>query len=85
MTKVEIYTSAQCPYCERAKRLLDNKGVIYVEIRVDKDSTKLAEMLQRSQGRRSVPQIFINDEGIGGFDELCDLELDGRLDEMLSK
>lgn len=83
MPLIEIYTTAFCPYCVRAKQLLDSKQLEYQEIRVDKDSKKLQEMLTRSNGRRSVPQIFIKGEGIGGFDELYSLELDGQLDDML--
>ena len=83
MTKIEIYSTEFCPYCIRAKQLLDNKNAHYVEIRVDTDKSKLVEMLRRSQGRRSVPQIFINDVGIGGFDDLAALESSGKLNEML--
>ncbi len=84
MAKVEIYSTAMCPYCVRAKQLFDNKNISYDEIRVDTDPSRLAEMLKRADNRRSVPQIFINDVGIGGFDELAALELDGKLDDMLS-
>ena len=83
MATVEIYTSEVCPYCTRAKQLFNNKSVEYTEIRVDKDPAKLAEMIDRCNGRRSVPQIIINGEAIGGFNELLALELDGKLDEML--
>lgn len=80
MSKVIIYSTASCPYCVQAKRLLDHKGITYQEIRVDQDSEKLAEMIERSEGRRSVPQIFINGRGIGGFTDLRTLEEAGKLD-----
>lgn len=83
MTKIEIYTTRFCPYCIRAKQLLTHKGVEYSEIRVDFNSKKRNEMTKRTEGRRSVPQIFINDEGIGGFDELWALEQAGLLDAKL--
>jgi len=85
VAKVEIYTTASCPYCERAKQLLQHKGAQYEEIRVDTDGAKLTEMLERSEGRRSVPQIFINGKGIGGFNQLQVLEREGHLDALLSK
>ena len=69
MSKVIIYSSATCPYCDRAKRLLEKKGMTYTEIRVDLDDTEREKMIVRS-GRRSVPQIFIDDEHIGGCDDL---------------
>lgn len=84
MAKVEIYSTRVCPYCVRAKQLLDNKGVEYTEYHVDKDHDKLTEMMQRCDNRRSVPQILINDQAIGGFDELSALEHDGKLDIMLN-
>ena len=79
-----MYSTRVCPYCDMAKRLLNNKGVSFVEIRVDQHPERLAEMLERAKGRRSVPQIFINNVGIGGFDELSALESDGKLNEMLA-
>lgn len=69
MTKTIIYTTAICPYCIQAKRLLEEKGYPYSEIRVDLDDTKRDEMIARS-GRRTVPQIFMGDQHIGGFDDL---------------
>lgn len=83
MVKVEIYTTDYCPYCLRAKALLEQKGVDYIEIRVDKEPAKFEEMIKRSNGRRSVPQIFINDRGIGGFDDLWKLEQRKELDKLL--
>lgn len=85
MAKIEIYSTLKCPYCIRAKQLLHNKGATYTEILIDKDPSKLPEMLQRSNGRRSVPQIFIDGKGIGGYDELCALDQDGMLDTMLNR
>lgn len=83
-SKVEIYTTAHCPYCIRAKTLLDQKCIKYTEIYVDQEKSKFREMLKRSNGRRTVPQIFINDCGIGGFDELWELEQKKQLDVLLN-
>lgn len=82
MATILIYTKANCPYCDWAKKLLDNKHQSYQEIRVDLDMNKLTEMVQRS-GRRTVPQIFINDQAIGGFDDLSALDQAGKLNELL--
>jgi glutaredoxin 3 len=82
MAKVVIYSSASCSYCVRAKMLLDQKKVPYEEIRIDTDDTKRAEMMERS-GRRTVPQIFIDDKHIGGFDDMWALEQKGELDPLL--
>ena len=84
MASVIIYGTLVCPYCVRAKELLDAKGVSYQEIRVDQNQDKLAEMLAKSNGRRSVPQIFINEQHIGGFDDLKALQDQGTLDAMLT-
>lgn len=83
MAKVEIYSKQVCPYCVRAKQLLDHKNVKYVEIRVDENPKDLEMMLLRAEGRRTVPQIFINDRGIGGCDDLYALEQAGKLDALL--
>lgn len=83
MPKVEIYTKKTCPYCVRAKQLLDHKSIAYTEIRVDEDPKDLEMMLLRAEGRRSVPQIFINDFGIGGCDDLYALDQAGKLDSLL--
>ena len=83
MADVEIYTTPFCGYCSRAKRLLDNKGVPYREIDVFTSRSLREEMVQRAGGRTSVPQIFIDGKGIGGFDEMVDLDLDDELDPML--
>lgn len=82
MPKIEIYTTAVCPYCDRAKQLLKSKNAEYIEIRIDQEETKREEMMTRSQ-RRSVPQIFIDDKHIGGSDDLYALEQAGKLDDLL--
>ncbi len=84
MPKVEIYTKATCPYCVRAKLLLQKKGVEPDEIGVDLGGEKKQEMIQRAGGRMTVPQIFINGKHVGGCDDLFELESSGRLDEMLA-
>ncbi len=80
---VTIYTSAWCGYCTMAKRLLDSKGVRYDEIPVDMDVKRRAEMEQRS-GRRTVPQIWIGERHVGGYDDLAALERAGQLDALLA-
>ena len=84
MARVEIYTKTTCPYCIRAKRLLDMKKVDYREIGVDFDRDARAEMIQRANGRTTVPQIFIDGEHIGGCDDLFSLEMDGKLADLLA-
>jgi len=81
-SNVVLYTTAWCGYCSGAKRMLDKKGVGYTEIRVDKETGRREEMEQRSH-RNTVPQIFIGDVHVGGFDDLADLDMDGELDTML--
>ncbi|MFC1673928.1 glutaredoxin 3 [Pseudomonadota bacterium] len=83
MAKVEIYITPVCPYCIRAKALLDKRGVAYEETNVMMDGAKRQEMQKRS-GRHTVPQIFINDKAIGGCDELFELDMDGDLDGLLN-
>ena len=80
--KVIIYTKANCPYCDWTKQLLDNKKVNYEEIRIDINDEQRATM-ERVSGRRTVPQIFINDQPVGGFDDLSALEKAGKLDVLL--
>jgi len=80
---VEIYTWRVCPFCIRAKALLDRKGVAYTEYAIDGDEPARERMAERAGGRRSVPQIFVNDELIGGCDDLHALERSGRLDGLL--
>lgn len=81
---VEIYTKVTCGFCMRAKMLLDQKNIAYREIRIDSDMALRTEMMARSNGRYTVPQIFINDVGIGGCDELFNLYHQGELDALLS-
>ncbi|HAT3977335.1 TPA: glutaredoxin 3 [Legionella pneumophila] len=82
MNEVILYTTGYCPYCIKAKELLDKKKVIYTEIRVDLQPELREEMIQKS-GRRTVPQIFINNQAIGGCDDLYALEAQGTLNELL--
>ena len=82
--KVEIYTWRFCPFCIRAKALLDRTGVAYSEFAIDGDQAARAAMSERADGRSSLPQIFIDDAGIGGCDELHALERSGRLDALLA-
>ena len=84
MAKVEIYTKSGCPYCARAKALLDGKRVRYEEIEILSNPSKREEMLGRANGRTTVPQIFIGGEHIGGSDDLAALESSGKLDALLS-
>lgn len=84
MKSVEIYTGNFCGYCTRAKKLLSQKGVNFIEHPVGLDSDKRAEMVQRSRGGRTVPQIFIGDWHVGGYDELYALDRAGKLDPMLA-
>ena len=83
MAIVEIYSSMWCPFCYRAKRLLEHKGVDYKEIDVSDNPNLKSEMLSRSDGRYTVPQIFIDGKGIGGSDELVFLDQNGKLDAIL--
>ena len=84
MKEVEIYTSPLCGFCHAAKRLLTSKGVSFQEIDVRKNPDRKPEMIQRANGGRTVPQIFIGDTHIGGCDDLYALERDGKLDALLS-
>ena len=84
MAKVEIYTSPLCGFCHAAKRLLDHKGIEFEEFDVMFKPSLKKEMMARAEGRQTVPQIFIDDTGIGGCDELHALEASGKLDAMLS-
>jgi glutaredoxin 3 len=81
---VEIYTKTFCPYCWRAKLLLDSKGVAYKEIAVDFGGAEKQVMVERANGRTTVPQIFVGDRHIGGCDELVALEQAGKLDEVIA-
>lgn len=83
MAKIEIYTTPTCPYCHAAKSLLQGKGADYTEITV-LDPELRAAMTQRAHGRRTVPQIFIGDTHVGGYDDMAALERQGKLDPLLS-
>jgi len=82
MNRVEIYTTAICPYCVMAKQFLQKKGLAYEEVRIDTDPARRDEMLARSEGRRTVPQIFVNGAHVGGFDDLVAADRSGRLGEL---
>ena len=84
MAKVEIYTKMTCGFCIRAKHLLDMKKVTYEEYSVDFGGSKKAEMVERTGGRMTVPQIFIDGRHVGGCDDLMSLEQQGKLDELLA-
>ena len=84
MAKVEIYTKFLCPYCTRAKSLLASKGVEVVEYDISMGGPKRAEMIQRANGRTTVPQVFIDDRHIGGSDDLAALDRAGGLDPLLA-
>lgn len=84
MANVEIYTKAYCPFCVRAKMLLEEKGVSYQEVKIDEHPERRPEMIERSNGGSTVPQIFINDQSIGGCDDLYALQYAGKLDDLLN-
>lgn len=84
MPNVEIYTTPMCPFCWRAKKLLDGKNVDYTEINLWSEKARRQEMIERADGRSTVPQIFIDGQGIGGSDELAALENSGKLDVLLA-
>jgi len=83
MAKVEIYTTQWCPYCNAAKALLAEKGVSYHEVDAEDPAVRSA-MVVRAQGRRTVPQIFIGDTHVGGFDDMAALDRRGQLDPLLA-
>lgn len=84
MTAIDLYSTAICPYCVAAKNFLTSRGLDYREIRVDRDRDEFDRMLERSGGRRTVPQIFINDRHVGGYDDLMQLYRNGELDSWLT-
>ncbi|TYK66054.1 glutaredoxin 3 [Colwellia echini] len=84
MAKVEIYTKAYCPFCTHALALLKSKAVDYTEIKIDGDMAMRSTMIERSNGSYTVPQIFINDDHVGGCDQLVALERSKQLDELLN-
>ena len=83
--KVEIYSWRFCPFCIRAKGLLDRKGIVYSDYLIDGDDSARAAMTRRAHGRSTMPQIFIDNRGIGGCDELYELERTGQLDALLGR
>lgn len=82
MTNIVIYSKDPCPYCVRAKSLLQRKGAKFEEIKITDDATR-QEMIEKSGGRMTVPQIFIGETHVGGFDDLYALDQEGKLDELL--
>lgn len=82
MKNVEVYSKEWCPYCAKAKSLLQSKGIKYIEIDITNDEQQEAKMVERSQ-RRTVPQIFIDSESLGGYDDLAQLNATGELDQRL--
>ena len=84
MAQVTIYTKPYCPYCIRAVSLLEKKGVEFTEIEAAFEPEKRQEMIQRSNGRATFPQIFIGDQHVGGCDDMMALESDGKLDALLA-
>ena len=83
MVDITIYSTQVCPYCVKAKSLLTSKGATFNEIDISQDPALVEEVQIRSGGRRTVPQIFINDQHVGGCDDLFALEAAGKLDELL--
>ncbi len=84
MAKVRMYSTAVCPFCQMAERLLQGKGVTEIDkIRVDLDPAQLSDMMEKT-GRRTVPQIYIGDTHVGGYDDLAALERAGKLDPLLA-
>ncbi|MFT5868706.1 MAG: glutaredoxin 3 [Paracoccaceae bacterium] len=84
MQTVEIYTSPLCGFCHAAKRMLNDKGISFAEYDVGRNPDKRQEMLGRANGRHTVPQIFIGDNHVGGYDDMATLERNGKLDLMLN-
>lgn len=85
MAQVLMYCTAICPYCVRAEQLLRRKGIDGIEkVRVDLEPDRFQEMMQRAQGRRTVPQIFIGETHVGGYDDMLELEMAGKLDPLLA-
>jgi glutaredoxin 3 len=83
--EIVMYSTGWCPYCVRARGLLERKGAAFREIKVDDDPAERERMLARSGGRRTVPQIFIGERHVGGFDELYALDRAGELDQLLGR
>ena len=83
MQKVQIYTTQWCPYCHAAKALLGEKGVEYEEVNAEDPAVRM-QMVQRANGRRTVPQIFVGDTHVGGYDDMAALDRRGQLDPLLA-
>lgn len=80
---VKVYSTSVCPYCVRAKQLLERKGIAYTEINLSNEAPEVRVELMEKTRHRTVPQIFINDEFIGGFDQLYQLDREGKLDQLI--
>jgi len=85
MPHITVYSGTPCPYCERAKMLLKKKGAAFEDFDVRADATKMSEMLEKTGGKRTIPQIFIGDRYIGGCDDLYALDSAGKLDALLAQ
>ena len=83
MTKVQIYTTQWCPYCHAAKSLLEDKGVAYEEVNAEDPEVRM-QMVERANGRRTVPQIFIGETHVGGYDDMAALDRRGQFDPLLA-
>jgi glutaredoxin 3 len=83
MKDIVIYSSAHCPYCIMAKELLESKNAVYIERRIDQKQEYAEEVVRKSGGRKTVPQIFIGDYHVGGYDDLYALDQEGKLDPLL--
>jgi glutaredoxin 3 len=85
MSEIVMYSTDWCGYCQRARNLLERKGAAFREIKIDEDTKQREVMLQRSGGRRTVPQIFIGEQHVGGYDDLAALDRAGELDKLLAQ
>jgi glutaredoxin 3 len=85
MSNILIYSTSYCPYCDKAKKLLQKKNLSYKEIDVTNNDQMRVELIEKSNGRKTVPQIFINDYHVGGCDDLYALEAEGKLDDLINK
>ena len=85
MTRVKVYSTASCPFCDKAKALLNKWSIPYEEVRIDTDQAGLREFAEVTNGARTVPQILIDGECIGGFTELTELHMDDKLDHLMQE
>ena len=85
MKKIDIYTTPYCPFCKRAKSLLSSKNASYNEIDLSQEPEKFEEMIEKSNGAKTVPQIFVNDKHIGDCDFIHNLDSEGKLDDIIGK